>query len=73
MVKIINRPEIDGDEVCALCFAIFSPGERVQADTFFVRYNGGQLPVISAIDVRTRFPEGRCVNPYPAARHLQAS
>ena len=32
-----------------------SPGERVQADTFFVRYNGGQLPVISAIDVRTRF------------------
>ena len=32
-----------------------SPGERVQVDTFFVRYNGGQLPVISAIDVRTRF------------------
>ena len=31
-----------------------SPGERVQLDTFFVRYNGGQMPVLAAIDVCTR-------------------
>ena len=34
--------------------ALLSPGGRVQMDTMFVRYNGGYLAVLAAIDVRTR-------------------